>query len=138
MYNVLRDPKKYIQNFLQIKTKDGKIVPFRLNESQEKLYQAIMQQKAEGKPVRIIILKARQMGFSTLTEGFIFHECATHFLRTAMIITHKDDATTNLFQMSKLFYDRLPTAIQPMLKNSNARVRIFLIQSYISVIKLNF
>lgn len=125
MYNVLRDPKKYIQNFLQIKTKDGKIVPFRLNESQEKLYQAIMQQKAEGKPVRIIILKARQMGFSTLTEGFIFHECATHFLRTAMIITHKDDATTNLFQMSKLFYDRLPTAIQPMLKNSNAKELIF-------------
>ena len=73
-YSVLTDPKRYIESFLKIKTKEGKIVPFKLNESQEKLYRAIMEQVEAGKPVRIIILKARQMGFSTLTEGLIFHD----------------------------------------------------------------
>lgn len=124
-YEMLRDAKKFIENFLQIKTKEGRIVPFRLNESQNKLYEAIQKQKQADKPVRIIILKARQMGFSTLTEGLIFHDAVTHFLHSAMIITHKDEATTNLFQMSKLFYDRLPEDLRPMLKTSNAKELIF-------------
>lgn len=124
-YSVLTDPKKYIESFLKIKTKEGKIVPFKLNESQEKLYRAIMEQVEEGKPVRIIILKARQMGFSTLTEGLIFHDTATHFLHNAMIITHKDEATTNLFNMSKLFFERLPERMRPMMKASNAKELIF-------------
>ena len=42
-YSVLTDPKRYIESFLKIKTKEGKIVPFKLNESQEKLYRAIME-----------------------------------------------------------------------------------------------
>ena len=47
-YSVLTDPKKYIESFLKIKTKEGKIVPFKLNESQEKLYRAIMEQVEAG------------------------------------------------------------------------------------------
>ena len=124
-YSVLTDPKRYIESFLKIKTKEGKIVPFKLNESQEKLYRAIMEQVEAGKPVRIIILKARQMGFSTLTEGLIFHDTATHFLHNAMIITHKDEATTNLFNMSKLFFEGLPERMRPMMKASNAKELIF-------------
>lgn len=125
MKNKVKDPKQFIENFLQIKTKEGKIVPFCLNESQEKLYQAIMQQKKAGKPVRILILKARQMGFSTLTEGLIFHDCVTHFRHSAMIMAHKEEATQNLFQMSKLFYERLPEFLRPMRKSSNAKELIF-------------
>lgn len=121
----LHNPKSYIETFLKIKTKEGKIVPFLLNESQQKLYEAIQQQKQKNQPVRIIILKARQMGFSTLTEGLIFHDCVTHFLHSAMIITHKDEATTNLFNMSKLFFDHLPEKIRPMVKASNAKELIF-------------
>ncbi len=32
----------------------------------------------DGKPIRIIILKARQMGFSTETEAIIFKNVVTH------------------------------------------------------------
>lgn len=41
----------------------------------------------------------------------------------SFIITHKDDATTNLFNMSKLFQERNPA--RPLLKNSNAKELIF-------------
>ncbi len=125
MYKVLRDPKKYIEAFLKIKTKESKIIPFTVNEPQEKLYQTVERMRQEGRPVRIVILKARQMGFSTMTEGIIFHGCATRFNRSALIITHKDEATSNLFNMSKLFYEQLPEQIRPMLRASNAKELIF-------------
>ena len=67
----------YIESCLKIKTKSGTVVPFRLNDAQRKLYAVAKRQQDAGKPVRLIILKARQLGFSTLTEGLIFHACAT-------------------------------------------------------------
>lgn len=123
LYEVLHDPKKYIESFLWIKTKTNKIVPFRLNSAQIRLYNLIMKLQAEGKPVRIIILKSRQMGFSTLTEAMIYYKTATRKNVSSFIITHKDEATTNLFNMSKLYQERNP--VGPMLKNSNAKELIF-------------
>lgn len=124
-YNVLTDTRKFIEAFLHIRTKSGQIAPFRLNASQQKLYATVAAAQEQGKPIRIIILKARQMGFSTLTEGIIFHRTACRHLHNALIITHKDEATTNLFNMSKLFYEYLPQQLKPMLKNSNAKELIF-------------
>lgn len=122
-YKVLQDPRLYIESFLKIKTKESRVENFRLNSAQLRLYQLITKQKKEGKPVRIIILKARQMGFSTLTEGLIYHSTATQKNVSSLIITHKDEATTNLFNMSKLFHEHNP--VRPMLKNSNAKELIF-------------
>lgn len=124
-YKVLADTKKYIERYLSIRTKEGKIVPFRLNEPQLRFYEVICAEEAKKKPIRIIILKSRQMGFSTLTEGMIYKKTATKKLRNALIIAHKDEATSNLFNMSKLFYEKSPEWVRPMLKNSNAKELIF-------------
>ena len=115
----------YIENCLKIKTKSGTVVPFRLNDAQRKLYAVAKRQQDEGKPVRLIILKARQLGFSTLTEGLIFHACATRKNVNALIVAHREDATANLFRMSKLFYDELPAPVKPMLRASNAQELVF-------------
>ncbi len=120
-YSVLTDTKKYIERFLHIRTKEGKEVPFRLNESQLRLYEVICAEEEKKKPIRIIILKSRQMGFSTLTEGIIYKKTATRKSINSLIITHKDEATSNLFNMSKLFYEKSPEWVRPMLKNSNAK-----------------
>ena len=115
----------YIENCLKIKTKSGTVVPFRLNGAQRKLYAVAKRQQDAGKPVRLIILKARQLGFSTLTEGLIFHACATRKNVNALIVAHREDATANLFRMSKLFYDELPAPVKPMLRASNAQELVF-------------
>lgn len=117
--------KKYIEEYVKIRNKSGKIIDFKLNQGQLKLYEAIKKQRNENKPVRIIILKARQIGFSTLTEAVIFKETATKFNINSGIITHKEEATTNLFNMSKRMYDNLPDKIKPELKASNAKELIF-------------
>lgn len=117
--------RDYIENCLKIKTKSGTVVPFRLNDAQRKLYAVAKRQQDAGKPVRLIILKARQLGFSTLTEGLIFHACATRRNVNALIVAHREDATANLFRMSKLFYDELPAPVKPMLRASNAQELVF-------------
>ena len=117
--------KDYIEGCLKIKTKSGTVVPFRLNDAQKKLYAVAKKQQDAGKPVRLIILKARQLGFSTLTEGLIFHACATRRNVNALIVAHREDATANLFRMSKLFYDELPAPVKPMLRASNAQELVF-------------
>lgn len=117
--------KKYIEEYLKIRDKNSKIIPFILNTPQMKLYNKIKELKQQHKPVRIIILKARQMGFSTLTEAILFKEVVTRHNVTAGIITHESKATNNLFTMSKLYYDNLPEPMKPKTVARNAQELIF-------------
>lgn len=117
--------KRYIEEYIKIRNKEGKIVDFKLNAPQQKLYDIIKEQKQAKKPVRVIILKARQMGFSTLTESILFKETVTKFNRRTGIITHLASATSNLFNMSKLMLENLLPDITPSVKKSNAQELIF-------------
>lgn len=117
--------KKYIEEYVKIRNKNSKIIPLRFNEPQLKYYNTIKELKKQGKPVRIIILKARQMGFSTATEGIFFKETVTKPNVNTAIVAHKEDSTTNLFNMSKLMYDELPEPMKPEKKKSNAKELVF-------------
>ena len=121
----IRNAGEYIETFLKIKTKSGEIKPFRLNAAQKRLYQTIRAQHHAGKPIRIIILKARQLGFSTLTQGLIFADTATRENVRSLVVAHREDATSNLFRMSRLFLAELPELVTPMVRNSNAQELIF-------------
>ena len=121
----LRNPKEYCEKLLVIRDKKQKLVPLRFNEAQNNLYDVIRQQAVLGKPIRIIILKGRQEGISTLTEALMFQDAATRSNVKTLIVAHNSDATSNLFKMNKLFYDCLPRRVQPMRKNSNARELTF-------------
>lgn len=115
----------YAPRILKIRTKEGDLVPLELNWMQKQINEEIDRQKAEGRPVRIIVLKARQMGCSTFTEGILFHRTTTNKLTNSMIVAHRDDASTNLFNMSKLYYEESPDWFKPMRKASNAKELVF-------------
>lgn len=115
----------YIQHFLKIIDKKGNLLALVLNEPQRRLYETVKRQWNAGKPVRIIILKARQMGFSTLTGAIIFWMAATACNVRCMIVAHKEEATNNLFQMYKRFYENLPDRLKPMSQASNAQELVF-------------
>lgn len=117
--------KKYIEEYVKIRDKNSKIIPLKLNEPQLKYYNTIKELKKQNKPVRIIILKARQMGFSTETEAIFFKETVTKTNVNTAIVAHKEDSTTNLFNMSKLMYNELPDEIKPDKKASNAKELVF-------------
>lgn len=115
----------YIEHFLKIRDKKAEIIPLKMNAPQRKLYEVIKGEYKKGKPIRIIILKARQMGFSTLTEAILFKETATEFNVSTGVVAHEISATNNLFNMFKRYYDNLPKELQPQLKASNAKEVVF-------------
>lgn len=117
--------KKYIEKYLKIQDKNAKIIDLKINKPQMKLYNALAEQYRQGKPQRAIVLKARQMGFSTLTEAMIFKKTVTAFNIKSGIITHEASATDNLFNMSKRYLDNLPDELKPQIKKSNAKELVF-------------
>lgn len=121
----VRDVRRFIEDNLYIRTKKAKIVPLKLNRAQERLYEALRRQAEAGRPMRVIVLKARQLGFSTLAEALIFARTATMPNVNSLIVAHREDSSANLFKMSKLFYERMPEGLRPMAKNSNARELVF-------------
>lgn len=122
---LLGDEQFYIEELLKIQDKSGHVVPFIFNRAQQKLYDAYLSARREKRPVRFIILKARQLGFSTWISALFFHRCATNENTHAMIITHKSDVSSKMLDKHKLFYENLPPELQPMRKNSNAKEIIF-------------
>lgn len=117
--------RSFMERYLKIRDKRARLVDFKLNAAQEKLYRVIAGQYREGRPIRAIILKARQMGFSTLTEGMIFKDTATQPNISSGIVAHEAAATDNLFRMSKRYYENLDEDLRPELKASNAKELIF-------------
>lgn len=118
---ILADFEQFCYKFLKIKTKEGGIAPLILNAAQKEYADEVFRQIAEGKPVRIIILKARQMGFSTVTEAIIYYLTSLQEAKNAFIVAQDSDATGNLYDMFRLYYEKVPDSIKPMSKRNNAK-----------------
>lgn len=121
----VRNAKNFIQAFLKIRTKKGDIIGLVLNPPQLRLYETIKELWEAGKPIRIIILKARQMGFSTLTAAIIFWLVVTNFNRTAMVVAHEEKATKTIFGMYRLFFMLLPDWLKPQTRANSGYVLEF-------------
>ena len=121
----IRNPREYCESYIKIRDKKQRLVPLRFKPAQEALYEAIKNEMRNGRPPRIIVLKGRQQGISTVTEALMFQDAATRKMVNTLIVAHRDDSTAALFEMNKLFYDYLPKNLQPMRKNSNAKELVF-------------
>lgn len=121
----IRNPREYCENVIWIRDKRQKLVKLKFKPAQTALYEAIKKELQEGRPPRIIVLKGRQQGISTITEALMFQDSATRPMVNTLIVAHRDDSTAALFNMNKLFYDYLPAKLQPMKKASNAKELVF-------------
>lgn len=123
---VVLDFKKFCPEFLKIQDiETGDIIPFILNNIQEKIIDTFLREIAEGKPVRVIILKARKMGVSTVVEAFIYWLCYKRANRKAVIVGHELTASNILLDMINRFQDEMEEAIKPETAYSNERKIVF-------------
>jgi len=107
----LRDPKFYLENFTKIKgKKPGSLVPFILNEAQKDLFNAVRTDP------RVIILKARQIGFSTAMVGYYYHKTIMNPGTNTAIIGYNADLTAELLQKVKTFYKTTPKELRPTIE----------------------
>lgn len=93
----------------------GQEVKFKLRRAQRKLLKVLVEQLFENRPVRVILLKARQWGGSTLVQLFmswiqLFHRKNWN----SVIAAHLNDAARNIRSMYTLMAEHHPREIQPV------------------------
>lgn len=97
---------------LTIQKKDLKVEPIDLADpfawAQLALLKEIERQYNLGLPVRIIVLKGRQLGISTCTEGTLFNWTFIHPGTRSLVIAHETKASQHLFDMTKLMWEEWP------------------------------
>ena len=120
-----REPKKYIELALYIKTKEKKVVKLKLNRAQNLIYRRIKKIKNQGQPIRMIILKARQEGVSTFCEAMIFENTVSSSNVNSLIVAHEPESTEEIFRMSKLYYDMLSEPVKPLKRYDNKKQLVF-------------
>lgn len=98
-----QDEVEYISKTHWIRTKrPGEIKLFVPNYAQKRLYRDVIQRsREENKPIRGIILKARQLGFSTFIQSWQFEQCDREKYRGALTISYDETSTELLFRKSK-------------------------------------
>ena len=122
----LRDDFRfYAKNSVKIRTKEGEVKPFVLNGPQEKLLKAIDDQvKLQGK-VRIIILKARQQGFSTFVHAWLYWRLSQREARKGLVVAHLADSARALWDMYKRTHAATPELLKPTTSYSSRRELVF-------------
>lgn len=112
----LKDYYFYSRHFQKIKTKDGKLTNFILREYQRRFIE--FWQNIQG-PKRIIVLKPRQAGFSTLISSKFSHETFTQENVKGIAMADKKARTAEIGGMFKTFLEELPSELSPMTQLSN-------------------
>jgi len=114
---IIQSPHDFARVFLKVLDKEKHLVPFRWNKAQ-----AHFQANRTG---RDVILKARQLGFSTLIQGEMFRRTVTG-TRTTMTLAHDADTTAKLRLMADRFYEHCKFgSIQPQRKYANASLTTY-------------
>jgi hypothetical protein len=115
----LRD---YAVAALKIVDKNGDVVPLDLagRPGQIKLDAAITRQQDAGLPVRIILVKSRQFGGSTLIQARQFKRAATTPRRKILTVAQKMATAESLFGMSLTMWEHLPDNMRPPMGGINA------------------
>jgi len=123
--NAKRDYHTFSAKYLNITNKQGDKVKLVQNNAQNKLEDVITNLRTQGRPPRIIVLKARQEGISTDTEGRMTYNTSTKSNRNGLVVAHRSDSTAALFAKTKYFYDNMDDDIQPLKQASNATELVF-------------
>ena len=123
------DKEKVIEQFVRLRAKHdfafwaamyvfikqkggGEDVHFRLNRPQRKLIMRFERRRLEGKPIRLILLKARQWGGSTATQIYMAWLQLVHKVGlNSLIVGHVKDASTEVKDMFDKLIKEYPVSM---------------------------
>jgi hypothetical protein len=129
LINKLKDPKYYLENFTKVKTKEHGLQPFILKECQKDLFNALKTNN------RIIVLKSRQLGFSTAITGWAYHYAISHAGVTVALVGYNMLMVSELLDKVKTFFITTPKELRPTLQyNSKFEISFPKLESKILVL----
>lgn len=108
----------FCEEQLKIIPKEGSIKgvsPFVFNKGQRKIWTKIRAHRFRQKtyPLKMIVLKARQVGASTYFQGLGIWNAVLFKNITALTMAHDSDSSENIHRMTKLFYRHIDKEIKP-------------------------
>lgn len=119
------DFKHYASKCLFIRNKLGAVEPLELNKAQLYVHGQLQNQLESTGKVRALILKGRQQGMSTYVGGRFYHKSTHTFGSRAFILTHEQQATDNLFSMTKRYHENCPAPVRPSTTASSSKELVF-------------
>lgn len=116
------DFRAFCRESLTVQTKQGELIAGDWGPAEVKLNAALDKQREQGRPGRVVVLKARQVYLSTGSAKRIFRETAFVDNQLALVVAHDDDSAKKIFEYYKRFqqyykpfrhYIELPRLVTP-------------------------
>jgi hypothetical protein len=101
----------------------GLLVPLVPNAFQRRIRAEIVRADRERRPARLMILKSRRMGSSTLVQATLAHRAFTRPRYTAVTIAHDDDSAGYLHEMASTMWEELPESLKKLAGGERVGVR---------------
>ena len=111
---------------LKIRTKSGKLIPFKLKKAQLHVWEEhIKPAFLANLSLLIYLLKGRQIGFSTLTQAVQYWRMSLWPYLGGLTAAHSTASANHIYGMLRLFYRNAPADFRPMQKHSNRHELFF-------------
>jgi len=98
---------------------DLELAPFVLNRPQRALWESMKSRIDAGTPLRYYLLKARQMGFSTYTQGLLYWVTTMRAFRNSLVVSHEDKSASGLYNKSEVFFRFSRPDLRPLTRQAN-------------------
>jgi hypothetical protein len=110
----------FVQKFMKtIDKRTAKAIPFKYKFGQQQVAKVIEEVKSSGDPLRLYILKSRQIGMSTMIAARQFVHTWANNNMEAVIIAHQQKRAEELLQRVKFFYQALPEPLKLVLSQDS-------------------
>jgi hypothetical protein len=110
------DFEYYAKNCVKIRTKKGKIAKLVLNRVQQRFLKKVLDQWERTGRVRMVVLKARQQGLSTVISALQYWWLSQRTAQKGLVMAHEGDSTTTLLDMYRRIHDNIPEVLRPHTK----------------------
>ena len=118
-------PRAFVEDCLWVQPiEGGALVPFKLLEPQVKVMEAVEAQMKAGEAVRVLVLKARRGGITTLGQALAYWMTSTRSNVNGVVAAHDLETTIEVHRSTKVFYDfdeRKNFGLRPDVEQSKER-----------------
>lgn len=120
-----RNPHVFFDHQLKIRTKEGTLENFALWPCQAPVMDKLYEMRKRRGWVRLVVLKARQVGMSTFAEGLMSWATMLNPNTNGLVVAHDKPTAETLFKMCRTYYDYLETGIRPIKRYSTKSEFVF-------------
>ena len=101
----MKNFKLWCLNFIKIVDNSGKVIPFKFNKQQLELF--------ENMDKYNIILKSRQLGFTTFSIAYCLYVACNQPNTTSLILSYNNESVQETFERLKFMYHNMPDEYKP-------------------------